>query len=85
MFDVVTDIPRTDEIEVFLGTVGDRLSVSLLPLSTGAGHDLAAPRYGDRLKEQLAQPRQLVAMGQGLAYLERVAPTGCEGMEMLAR
>ena len=104
MFDVVTDIPRTDEIQVFVGTVADRMSIAVAPstgrfapgvdvpsvVSTGdlIGHitggngradEVRAP-VGAYLKELLARPGQLVGLGQGLAYLERVAPTGCEGM-----
>jgi multidrug efflux pump subunit AcrA (membrane-fusion protein) len=102
MFDVVTDIPKTDEIEIFIGTVADRMSIAVAP-STGRfapavqapavvrpgdliGHitggngradEVLAP-VGATLKELLARPGQLVGLGQGLAYLERVAPTGCE-------
>lgn len=102
MFDVVTDIPASDEIEVFIGSVADRLAVAVAP-STGRfapavsaptsveagqliGHitggngradEVIAP-IGAELREMLARPGQLVGLGQGLAWLERVAPTGCE-------
>lgn len=103
MFDVVTDIPDADEIEVFAGTVADRMSIAVAP-STGRfapaveapatlspgdliGHitggngradEVVAP-IGATLKEMLARPGQLVGLGQGLAYMERTAPTGLEG------
>lgn len=107
MFDVVTDIPRTeeirlDEIQLFAGTTADRMAVAVAPstgrfvpaveahavLKTGdlLGHitggngraDAVFAPVGATLKEMLARPGQLVGLGQGLAYLERVAPTGCE-------
>jgi multidrug efflux pump subunit AcrA (membrane-fusion protein) len=102
MIDVVTDIPRTEDLQVFVGTVADRMAVAVAP-STGRfvpvveapaavapgqllGHitggggraDAVLAPVGAELKELLARPGQLVALGQGLAYLERVAPTGCE-------
>ena len=105
MFDVVTDIPRTDEIRLFVGTVADRMSIAVAPSTGRFAPALAAPAVvnpgdlighitggngradevrapvGAHLKELLARPGQLVGLGQGLAYLERVAPTGCEGMQ----
>lgn len=110
MFDVVTDIPRTeeihlDEIQLFAGTTADRMAVAVAP-STGRfmpvveapavvqpgdllGHitggngraDAVFAPVGATLKEMLARPGQLVGLGQGLAYLERVAPTGLEGID----
>lgn len=107
MFDVVTDIPRSDEIrldeiQLFAGTTADRMAVAVAP-STGRfvpaveapavlapgdllGHitggngradEVLAP-VGATLREMLARPGQLVGLGQGLAYLERVAPLGAE-------
>lgn len=103
MFDVVTDIPHDDQIELFVGTVADRMSIAVAP-STGRfapaveapatvnpgdliGHitggngraDAVHAPVGATLKELLARPGQLVGLGQGLAYLERVAPSGLEG------
>jgi multidrug efflux pump subunit AcrA (membrane-fusion protein) len=107
MFDVVTDIPRSDEIHLdeialFAGTTADRMAVAVAP-STGRfvpasdlpevlhpgdllGHitggngraDAVLVPVGATLREMLARPGQLVGLGQGLAYLERIAPTGCE-------
>ncbi len=78
MFDVVTDIPKTDElrIEIHLDTRVTTAGVpDLAPL------ELRAPG----LAEMWAQPSQLVGLGLGLAYLERVAPTGCEGTPIASR
>lgn len=44
----------------------------------GRADEVVVPVAGT-LKELLARPGQLVGLGQGLAWLERVAPTGCEG------
>ncbi len=102
MFDVVTDIPNTNEIEVFAGTVADRMSIAVAP-STGRfapaieapavvapgdiiGHitggngraDAVIAPIGATLKELMARPGQLVGLGQGLAYMERVAPLGAD-------
>lgn len=102
MFDVATDIPAADEIEVFVGTVAAGLAVAVAP-STGRfvpaveapaaveagqliGHvtggngraDAVIAPVGAELRAMLARPGQLVGLGQGLAWLERVAPTGAE-------
>ncbi|MGI9016897.1 MAG: hypothetical protein ACR2HR_07315 [Euzebya sp.] len=50
----------------------------------GRADEVYAP-VGATLKELLARPGQLVALGQGLAYLERVAPAGREGMQHESR
>lgn len=98
MFDVVTDIPAPDQIEVFAGTVADRMSITvggrfepeldgLIALAAndiighravgeGRGAAIDLPPVGARLKELLATPGQLVGLGQGLAYMERVSPLG---------
>ncbi|CAN5403345.1 hypothetical protein BH23ACT9_BH23ACT9_13680 [soil metagenome] len=110
MFDVVTDIPRSDEIrldeiQLFAGTTADRMAVAVAPstgrfvptvdvaatLRTGdlLGHitggngraDAVFAPVGATLKEMLARPGQLVALGQGLAYLERVSPVGADGID----
>lgn len=102
MLDVVTDIPNAEDIEVFCGTVADRLAVAVAP-STGRfvpaveapasvragdvlGHitggngraDAVVAPIGAELREMLARPGQLVGLGQGLAWLERVAPLAVE-------
>lgn len=78
MFDVVTDIPKTTEIDMIVDGVTDLI----IDMTRGqVPHANPTAMIGAPLKGQLAQPAQLVAMGQGLAYLQRVAPTGCEGMQ----
>ncbi len=98
MIDVVTDIPATPDLQVFMGTVADRLAVAVAP-STGRfapavqaparveageliGHitggggradEVRAPVAAE-VRELLARPGQLVGLGQGLAWLERVSP-----------
>ena len=47
------------------------------PKLNGRADAVIAP-IGATLKEMLARPGQLVGLGQGLAYMERVAPTGLE-------
>lgn len=102
MFDVVTDIPAANEIEIFAGTVADRMSIAVAPsqgrfapaidapatvapgdiighITGGNGRaDAVIAPIGATLKEMLARPGQLVGLGQGLSYMERVAPTGLE-------
>ena len=79
MFDVVTDIPDAAEIEVFAGTVADRMSIAVAPSTGRFAPAVEAPATlspGDLIGH--------ITGGNGRADAV-VAPIGVTLKEMLAR